>query len=163
MECPQTATSGDEHPVTLGPGAGRGDEADPRPAHRSGDDVTITAGPLKGTVGRVVDVDVAAQVAHLRVWLDAPGGRLRRGLAIVSFGQLDATRSGTPGVYSPVERPTRGRPRIISDERAQAIKHMYATGRYSQAQVAQAHGVSKSTVALLSKQTRPGDRQDSTA
>ena len=123
----------------------------------TGDDVTITAGPLSGVAGRVLAADAQFRTAHVRVWI-ASQGAPRKALAVVSYDDLDVLGRDAPRARFEPERPRRGRPRLISDERVRAIQAMYATGRYSQAAVAQAHRVSKSSVALLVKRATEGSR-----
>lgn len=111
------------------------------------DRVRIEDGPAQGLVGDVISVDVGVGLAQVRVWVPGPWGQLRPGVAVVGLRHLRrAARDASDVVAEPVVRPSRGRPRTISDETVEKIRRLYETGIYSHQEIASSVGVSKSSV-----------------
>jgi DNA-binding NarL/FixJ family response regulator len=120
----------------------------------TGDLAEIGDGPAQGLVGEVLAVDDDNHVAQVRIRIAQANGQFVSGVAVVSLTDLHVP--GSRARYS--SRPQRGRPRSITSETAESIVQMYATGEYSHAMIAQALGVSKTSVANYLRQARtPSD------
>jgi DNA-binding CsgD family transcriptional regulator len=110
-----------------------------------GDTATIGDGPLRGTEAEVLTVDHVTDLAQVRVRVRV-AGQTRTGVAVVSASQL---HQGTYERHAPIPiRPSvrRGRPRQVTNEMAERMVNMYASGQYTHASIASVLGVSKSTV-----------------
>lgn len=111
-----------------------------------GDQVRIGAGPLVGTVGRVVSIDVASAAAQVEVEI-LHQGRMRHGIVVAELNQLRR-----PAPSHSTTAATRNA--VARDEVLQTILVMHSVGD-SVTQIARATGVSKQAVMSLLEGAQP--------
>ena len=113
-----------------------------------GDRVRIAEGPAQGLLGEVLSTDPVAGSAYVKICVPALlGDQARTGIAVVCLSKVERVCDEGIVVRS-VDLPPRrrGRPRRISDDHLQHMRHLHRTGLYSHADIAHILGVSKSSV-----------------
>jgi hypothetical protein len=122
------------------------------PSHpEPGEEVMIGDGPLSGSIGQVIRTDPRANTAQIEVSITKQG-RPRRGIAVVTLSLLRSPDATDRPVLVEPDPPRRGRPRVITDQKIEAIRAMYESGSYSHSDIATSLGISKSSVAHYLRQ-----------